>query len=458
MSSPWERLLAKLIGPVFRRLEQLQAEQGRLDDRLQAEQGVQAQARAQFQQAADEQAAKLQQFHDDLLREKRRRDAERDGLLRAEGAARESLAEQLRTEASAQAARAGEAAGRLAAAQAEVTNRLSEESAVRARELAALSDQLAGNVAAAESRAGERLAQESRAFSERLVAEAARFASESARHESALGELAATGERWKAEVDRRAADLSARLAGEAAERAAALAALAARAQEAARAAESRLGGLESRLARVEDPVGPAFDYSGFEDRFRGAEALIRERHAVYLELLRGRAPVADLGCGRGELLQVLAAAGVEALGVEADAGQAARAAGNRLAVERADLREWLAARPAGSLGAVTLLQVIEHFDLRDQVQVISEAHRALRPGGALLIETVNPHCPEAAEWFYIDPTHRRPVYPEMMQFLMERSGFTGVTTRFQVPCSTAPAGEPPNHKTGGDFAVWGYRP
>lgn len=215
--------------------------------------------------------------------------------------------------------------------------------------------------------------------------------------------------------------------------------------------------LDSRLKQLESPA-EGLDYSAFEARFRGSEALIRERQQIYLPLLKDHPPIADLGCGRGELVALLREAGLDARGVERDEGQLAlcRAAG--LPVEGGDLFSWLAARPENSLGAITCLQVIEHLTLREQREFLSLVRKALRPGGLLLVETVNPHCPEALEWFYIDPTHERPVYPEMLEFLMEQAGFKGMTVRFQIPCTGAPAGQPLTAATGADFALWGFNP
>jgi O-antigen chain-terminating methyltransferase len=215
--------------------------------------------------------------------------------------------------------------------------------------------------------------------------------------------------------------------------------------------------MNAQLAELLPPGTDAFDYTGFEDRFRGSEALIAERQSGYLPLLAGRAPVADLGCGRGELLGLLNGAGIEAVGVDADAAQAARCRDKGLNVVQAELMQWIDAREAGSLGALVALQVVEHLSFANCVRLIEQAHRVLRPDGMVLFETVNPHCPEAMEWFYIDPTHRRPVYPEMLKFLLEQRGFTGVSVNFHVPTSTAVPGEPLNDKTGGDFSITGIR-
>jgi SAM-dependent methyltransferase len=215
--------------------------------------------------------------------------------------------------------------------------------------------------------------------------------------------------------------------------------------------------LETEDRRREFPAGQDFNYTAFEDIFRGSESLIRERQAVYLPLLKTHAPVIDLGCGRGELLELLGQAGVEARGVESNEQQAARCRAKGLPVEVTDLRGWLDGRGAASAGGITLLQVIEHLPPDEFMPVIRNIHRVLRPGGIMLLETVNPHCAAAMEWFYIDPTHRRPVYPEMLQFLLGGAGFSAIGIRYLCPAAGAPAGAPPDSVTGMDYAIWGYK-
>lgn len=217
----------------------------------------------------------------------------------------------------------------------------------------------------------------------------------------------------------------------------------------------RIAKLAARLQAIEAPA-EGLDYAAFEARFRGSETLIRERQKIYIPQLQNHAPIADLGCGRGELVAMLREAGLDATGVESNPGQLAACHAQAIRVEGADLFDWLEARPAASLGAITCLQVIEHMTLSAQRRFLELARRALRPDGMLLIETVNPHCAEAMEWFYIDPTHQRPVYPEMLEFLMQQAGFGRMTVRFQIPCTGAPAGEPLNAATGADFALWGF--
>ena len=121
--------------------------------------------------------------------------------------------------------------------------------------------------------------------------------------------------------------------------------LRAQAIERARRAEGAAG---QAVAATGIPPLDDFDYLAFEDRFRGPEEEVRERQAAHAERLAAAGgPVADLGCGRGELLELLRERGVEAVGVDASAEMVAIAREKGLEAEHGDMFAFLAARPAG---------------------------------------------------------------------------------------------------------------
>jgi O-antigen chain-terminating methyltransferase len=94
-----------------------------------------------------------------------------------------------------------------------------------------------------------------------------------------------------------------------------------------------------------------------------------------------------------------------------------------LKVQLGDGIEVLRGRAAGSLGGVTSVQVIEHIPPEQVRRLFEAAYRALRPGGVLMAETVNPHSPAALKTFWLDLTHIRPLYPESLLFLARECGF-----------------------------------
>ena len=178
-------------------------------------------------------------------------------------------------------------------------------------------------------------------------------------------------------------------------------------------AQQLLRELEERLTRVErrrsaglaaappatvaaQPAAAALpDYFAFESRMRGSVDAIRGRQRRYVEDFREAAPVLDVGCGRGELLQLLREVGVEARGIDADADMVAYARGEGLDVEQADLVEHLEGLPDGSLGGIFMGQVVEHLPPGVLVRALELAAAKLRGGGLLVAETINPVSPLA---------------------------------------------------------------
>lgn len=165
-------------------------------------------------------------------------------------------------------------------------------------------------------------------------------------------------------------------------------------------------------------------YLALEERHRGRRSDIRDRVARYLPDLAGRAPVLDLGCGRGEALEALREHGVAARGVDQSAEMVRRCSELGLEAERGDLLTALGETAPSSWGAIVSFHVVEHLPAAAVDSLVDLAWRALRPGGLLLLETPNPLSLVAgASRFWIDPTHRRPVHPERLRALLVSAGF-----------------------------------
>jgi SAM-dependent methyltransferase len=171
-------------------------------------------------------------------------------------------------------------------------------------------------------------------------------------------------------------------------------------------------------------------YPAFEDRFRGAEADVRERLSVYLPRVCAAVRTAagprvlDVGPGRGEWLALLAEAGVPAAGVEENPMMVERLRARGLDVVPADGVGHLETVPPGSLDVVTAFHVVEHLDVEALLALLTAAHLALRPGGLLVAETPNPtNLVMGACNFHLDPTHRAPIPPAQLEFLVLSVGF-----------------------------------
>jgi SAM-dependent methyltransferase len=182
----------------------------------------------------------------------------------------------------------------------------------------------------------------------------------------------------------------------------------------------------------------AFDYVGFEQRFRGDPAeVLAELENRYGALLADHQPVVDIGCGRGELLAALAARGIRGIGVEPEVGMATAARARGLEIHATGALEFLTAAAPRSLGAVTAIHVAEHLDLDTLVAFLELAAGRLAPGGVLVLETPNPASLVVLGNSYVmDPTHVRPLHPALLAFMCERAGFRDVELRFHSPAES----------------------
>ena len=193
-------------------------------------------------------------------------------------------------------------------------------------------------------------------------------------------------------------------------------------------ADDRLGEREDPLLgktlgfRSEGAAGEG--YRSFEDLFRGSEEMIRDRQKVYLEIIGDREPVFDAGCGRGEFLDLLNAAGKAFLGVDLDPTMVERCREKGYdTVRLGDAVEVLEETQPGSLGAIFSAQVIEHMPFDALQRFLELGLSRLKPGGLMIAETVNPHSARALKAFWVDPTHQHPLFPEVMLSLCETVGY-----------------------------------
>jgi SAM-dependent methyltransferase len=168
-------------------------------------------------------------------------------------------------------------------------------------------------------------------------------------------------------------------------------------------------------------------YLELERRFRGTEEEIAERISRFLPNLEGRGEVLDLGCGRGEALEVLRGREIPARGVDLSASMVAECQRKGLTAEVGDLLDYLAGVAEGRFGGIVSFHVIEHLPPEVLDRLARLAWRALRPGGVLILETPNPlSLVVAARNFWLDPTHKRPVHPESLKLSLELAGFDPV--------------------------------
>jgi len=186
----------------------------------------------------------------------------------------------------------------------------------------------------------------------------------------------------------------------------------------------------SALRDVQQQLSP-IQYADFEMRFRGRPEEISARLARYLEHFPVGGEVLDIGCGRGEFLALRAESGRRGLGRDLSDSMLEEARARDLPCVKADALEYLKGRPPASLDGVFAAQVIEHLEPDYLRRLVSECFRVLRPGGVVLLETINPLSLFAlSRIFFLDPSHQRPLHPEYLRYLLENSGFAGVEVLF----------------------------
>jgi len=198
-------------------------------------------------------------------------------------------------------------------------------------------------------------------------------------------------------------------------------------------------------------------YAALEDEFRGSRQEIRERLSVYLPKLTGAGigsesmPILDVGCGRGEWLELLRENQLHGSGVDLNRIVLAICRERGLPAVEAEAIAHLRGLPEASLGAVTAFHVIEHLALPQLVDLLDAAKRALKPGGAVILETPNPNNVfVSSRYFYLDPTHRHPVPPLLARFLAEARGFENIEILELHPW---PEEHRVDTRTGGDVAA-----
>lgn len=184
--------------------------------------------------------------------------------------------------------------------------------------------------------------------------------------------------------------------------------------------------------RQTDPTPQALDalYLALEDKFRGSQQAVHQRLKVHLQHLdnlnqQPSLRIADIGCGRGEWVAQCQAAGHQAIGVDMNASMVQSLQDQGLTGVLADGIQWLQAQPAASLDVVTGFHIAEHLEFETLIALMDAAWHALTDQGYLILETPNPeNLVVGAYSFYLDPTHKNPIPPLTLEFLLQARGFT----------------------------------
>lgn len=198
-------------------------------------------------------------------------------------------------------------------------------------------------------------------------------------------------------------------------------------QRAAVAPVAATGGAPASPAPGASLAPLEFDYARFAERFRGSEDYVKQGQQFYLPYFTRRRAVLDIGCGRGEFLELMRDAGIPARGIDLSQESVELCRQKGLQADVADLYAYLGELPEASLDGIFSSQVVEHLPPDRLPDMIRLAASRLERDGVLAIETPNPECLAIfATHFYLDPTHTRPVPHALLAFYMEEFGLGGI--------------------------------
>lgn len=195
--------------------------------------------------------------------------------------------------------------------------------------------------------------------------------------------------------------------------------------------EARVRRLEDELARrrVEETAGN-LDPRYFAATFSGDERVIREQDAQFVPIFQGRRRVVDLGSGRGTFLQLMKDEGIGAYGVDIDRKMADACRAHGFEVYEADAEAHLRSLPPRSVDGIFAAHFAEHLEPGKLIEILRQCLRVLEPGAPIVMATPNPRTVTVgAHTFWLDPSHRKPIPPELFEFYLKVEGFTDVEVR-----------------------------
>ncbi len=177
-----------------------------------------------------------------------------------------------------------------------------------------------------------------------------------------------------------------------------------------------------------------WQYAAFENRHRGSEEEIKKQQSRFLPYFQGKRRILDLGCGRGEFLELLREQGIEAVGFDLNEQMVEICRDKGLYCKKGDILEVLTETKDNTLGGIFSSQVIEHLPPPYLKKLIATAFSKLEPGGHIVLETINPASVFAlVQIYFLDITHQKPIHPQTLKFLLENSGFEDVDIQYSEP-------------------------
>lgn len=189
-------------------------------------------------------------------------------------------------------------------------------------------------------------------------------------------------------------------------------------------------------SQIKDVLKPLEDwrYAGFENRFRGHEEEIKKQQASYLSYFKKGGKVLDLGCGRGEFMELLEESGIESIGIDINQQMIDICREKGLNCHEGDILQKMAEFEDGALTGIFSSQVIEHLPPAYLMRMVELAYFKLSPSGYIVLETINPTSVfSLVQIYFLDLSHQKPIHPQMIKFLLENTGFEDVEIQYSHP-------------------------
>lgn len=173
------------------------------------------------------------------------------------------------------------------------------------------------------------------------------------------------------------------------------------------------------------------DYFTFENHFRGPRDLIKKSLEIYTEYFFDKGQVVDLGCGRGEFLELMKEKNIPAIGVDFYKEFVEFCNFKGLQAVEEDAIKYLNKLDDNSVGGIFSAQLIEHLQTNQLIRLCVESYKKLKRGGYLILETPNPTSLSIyTNAFYIDPSHVKPVHPKTLEYFLNQAGFKEIQVIF----------------------------
>lgn len=188
--------------------------------------------------------------------------------------------------------------------------------------------------------------------------------------------------------------------------------------------------------QVQEILQPLRDwhYAAFENRHRGDEQEVKNQQSQFIPYFQAKGKVLDLGCGRGEFLELCRENGINALGIDLNEQMIEICKDKGLDCRKEDILEALAEREDNALSGIFSSQVIEHMSPPHLKKLIELAYSKLAPGAHIILETINPASVFAlVQIYFLDLTHQKPIHPRTLKFLLESSGFVDLEIKYSLP-------------------------